>query len=67
MCSTRSCHRTGLFWYSRRKTSRPGADLSPTIADDVAGRVAVGPHPRKVVFPLVGVVPPVGPFIPPPR
>jgi hypothetical protein len=46
MCSTRSCHRTGLFWYSRRKTSRPGADLSPTIADDVAGRVAVGPHPR---------------------
>ncbi len=29
--------------------------------------VDVGPHPRKVVFPLAGVVPPVGPFIPPPR
>jgi hypothetical protein len=37
------------------------------LADDIAGCVDVGPHPRKVVFRLAGVVPPVGTFIPPPQ
>ena len=35
------------------------------LANDVAGRVDVVPHLRTVVFPLAGVVPPVGTFIPP--
>ena len=47
-----------------RLTTRRRSVAYP-LADDVAGRVDTVPHLRKAVYPLAGVVPSVGTFIPP--
>lgn len=51
--------RTAIRLTTRRRS------VAYPLADDVAGRVDVVPHLRKVVFPLAGIVRPVGTFIPP--